>query len=384
MIDFAGISAFEELPEALKAAERQTRKAIADLGDKFKPSTSENDFYPPSENDEWTNGMWTGEINIMYELTGKDEFKAKALEHVESFAERIEKRISIKNHDMGFLYSPSCVAAYMLYGSEKGRDAAIAAADYLISRFQEKGQFIQAWGPIGSRDNYRLIIDCLMNIPLLFWATETTGDEKYRRVAFAHFNTSIECVLRPDDSTYHTYYFDPDTGKPLYGVTHQGNRNDSAWSRGQAWGIYGSALAYRYTRSDKALDVFNRTLDFFLEHLPASIIPYWDFDFTDGSDEPRDSSALAVAICGMLEMSDLLDRPGLRKKAEKLLGVLYRECAVKDPAISDGQLLHGVYCRKSPTNDARDRGVDECNTWGDYFYVEALKRVVTPGWKAYW
>ena len=86
MIDFAGISAFEELPEALKAAERQTRKAIADLGDKFKPSTSENDFYPPSENDEWTNGMWTGEINIMYELTGKDEFKAKALEHVESFS----------------------------------------------------------------------------------------------------------------------------------------------------------------------------------------------------------------------------------------------------------------------------------------------------------
>ena len=384
MIDFAGISAFEELPEALKAAERQTRKAITDLGDKFKPSTSENDFYPPSENDEWTNGMWTGEINIMYELTGKDEFKAKALEHVESFAERIEKRISIKNHDMGFLYSPSCVAAYMLYGSEKGRDAAIAAADYLISRFQEKGQFIQAWGPIGSRDNYRLIIDCLMNIPLLFWASETTGDEKYRRVALAHFNTSIECVLRPDDSTYHTYYFDPDTGKPLYGVTHQGNRNDSAWSRGQAWGIYGSALAYRYTRSDKALDVFNRTLDFFLEHLPASIIPYWDFDFTDGSDEPRDSSALAVAICGMLEMSDLLDRPGLRKKAEKLLGVLYRECVVKDPTISDGQLLHGVYCRKSPTNDARDRGVDECNTWGDYFYVEALKRVVTPGWKAYW
>lgn len=384
MIDFSSMRGFDELPEALAAAEKQTMKAIADLGDKFKPSASTGNFYPESENDEWTNGMWTGEINVMYELTGRELFRDKALEHVESFYDRIVRRISIKNHDMGFLYSPSCVAAYKLYGSEKGRDAAIMAADYLISRFQEKGQFIQAWGPIGSRDNYRLIIDCLMNIPLLFWASDVTGDEKYRRVALAHFNTSIDCVLRPDDSTYHTYYFDPDTGRPLYGVTHQGNRNDSAWSRGQAWGIYGSALAYRYTSSEKALDVFERTLRFFLDHLPQSIIPYWDFDFTDGSDEPRDSSALAVAVCGMLEMSDLQGRPELREKAEKLLGVLYRECAAKDPSVSNGQLLHGVYCRKSPTNDARDRGVDECNTWGDYFYVEALKRVVTPGWKAYW
>ena len=384
MIDLKNMEPFVELPEALSHAETQTLKAMEDLGGKFKPSASTGNFYPPSENDEWTNGMWTGEINVMYELTGKDIFRKKALEHVDSFYDRIVSMSSINNHDMGFLYSPSCVAAYLLYGSDKGRDAALMAADYLISRFQEKGQFIQAWGPIGSRDHHRLIIDCLMNIPLLFWATKTTGDDKYENVALAHFNTSIECVLRHDDSTYHTYYFDPDTGKPLHGVTHQGNRNDSAWSRGQAWGIYGSALAYRYTGSEKALDVFDRTLRFFLAHLPQSVIPYWDFDFDDGSGEPRDSSALAVAICGMLEMSDLLNRPDLRSDADKLLGVLYRTCAVKDPSLSNGQLLHGVYCKKSPTNDARNRGVDECNTWGDYFYVEALKRISTPGWKAYW
>lgn len=384
MINPDDLKPFEELPEALRHAEKQTRKAIDDLGHGFKPSASVNDFYPESANDEWTNGMWTGEINIMYELTGDDLFRMKALEHVDSFYQRITGMISIQNHDMGFLYSPSCVAAYKLYGSEKGKEAAILAADYLISRFQEKGRFIQAWGPIGDRGNYRLIIDCLMNIPLLFWASEVTGDNKYRKVALAHFDTSIQCVLRPDDSTYHTYYFDADTGKPLYGITHQGNRNDSAWSRGQAWGIYGSALAYRYTKSEKALDVFRRTLRFFIKHLPDSIIPYWDFDFTDGSDEPKDSSALAIAICGMLEMSDLLDDDKLRDEASRLLGELYRRCAVKDPSVSNGQLLHGVYCRKSPTNDARNRGVDECNTWGDYFYTEALKRIVSPGWQAYW
>ena len=137
MIDLKNMEPFVELPEALSHAETQTLKAMEDLGGKFKPSASTGNFYPPSENDEWTNGMWTGEINVMYELTGKDIFRKKALEHVDSFYDRIVSMSSINNHDMGFLYSPSCVAAYLLYGSDKGRDAAIMAADYLISRFAE-------------------------------------------------------------------------------------------------------------------------------------------------------------------------------------------------------------------------------------------------------
>ena len=384
MKDISGLPLFTEIDEAVFHAQVQTRKSIEDLRDKFKPSASTGNFYPQSENDEWTNGMWTGEINIMYELTHQKSFKEKALEHVGAFKYRIDEMVAIHNHDMGFLYCPSCVAGYRLYQSEDGKTSALKAADYLISRFQEKGQFIQAWGPVGERKNYRLIIDCLMNIPLLFWASSVSGDDRYEKVALAHFNTSIECVLRPDDSTYHTYFFDPDTGAPLYGVTHQGNRNDSAWARGQAWGIYGSALAYRYTKEEKAKKVFDRTLAYFLSHLPESVIPYWDFDFDDPSDEPRDSSALAIAICGMYEMSDLIGDVKLRDVADRLLGVLYRKCAVKDPALSNGQLLHGVYCKKTPTNDARDRGVDECNTWGDYFYVEALMRSKNPGWQAYW
>lgn len=384
MKDISGLPLFTEIDEAVFHAQVQTQKSIEDLRDKFKPSASTGNFYPQSENDEWTNGMWTGEINIMYELTHQKSFKEKALEHVGAFKYRIDEMVAIHNHDMGFLYCPSCVAGYRLYQSEDGKTSALKAADYLISRFQEKGQFIQAWGPVGERKNYRLIIDCLMNIPLLFWASSVSGDDRYEKVALAHFNTSIECVLRPDDSTYHTYFFDPDTGAPLYGVTHQGNRNDSAWARGQAWGIYGSALAYRYTREEKAKNVFDRTLAYFLSHLPESVIPYWDFDFDDPSDEPRDSSALAIAICGMYEMSDLIGDVKLRDVADRLLGVLYRKCAVKDPALSNGQLLHGVYCKKTPTNDARDRGVDECNTWGDYFYVEALMRSKNPGWQAYW
>ena len=375
---------FSRFDEAVKHAEAQTLRAIDDLKGGFKYCNSIHNSYPEAQNDDWTQGLWTGEINVVWELTGNEFLKHIALKQLDSYQERLRKKINIDTHDLGFIFSPSCVAAWKLYGLEQGREIALVAARALAGRFQEKGRFIQAWGPMGEKGNYRLIIDCLLNIPLLFWASEETGEQSFRRIAEAHFDSTRKNALRPDGSSYHTFFFDPETGKPLYGQTHQGNRNDSAWARGQAWAIYGPALYYRYTKDSKARTMFEKTLAFFLDHLPDSVIPYWDFDFTDGSTEPKDSSALAIAICGMLEMSDLTGDSELRSLASRLFGKLYESCAVKDPKISNGQLLHGVYCRKTPTNDARDRGVDECNTWGDYFYVEALMRLKRPGWRAYW
>lgn len=138
---------------------------------------------------------------------------------------------------MGFLYTLSCVAAYKLTGNETGKEAALMAADKLISRFQIKGEFIQAWGELGAKDNYRLIIDCLLNLPLLYWATEVSGDEKYAQIADKHTKTSLNNLIRGDNSTYHTFFFDPESGVPVKGVTHQGYKDGSAWARGQAWGI---------------------------------------------------------------------------------------------------------------------------------------------------
>ncbi|NBK23314.1 MAG: glucoronyl hydrolase, partial [Spirochaetia bacterium] len=300
--------------------------------------------------------------------------------------DRILKRIDVDHHDMGFLYSPSCVAAYKLTGSEEGKEAALLAADNLISRFQPTGQFIQAWGELGAEDNYRLIIDCLLNLPLLFWATEESGKAIYRDIALKHIDTAMRVIIRDDDSTYHTYYFDTKTGEPTKGVTRQGYRDGSAWARGQAWGIYGSALAYRYTSNPKYFDLFERMTKFFLDHLPSDKVPYWDFDFTDGSDEPKDSSASAIAICGMHEMAKYLDEDKAkfyRSEAEGLLLVLIDACAATEPSASNGLLLHGTYARKSPYNPCNNRGVDECNTWGDYFYLEALMRF-SKDWDSYW
>ncbi len=375
-----------KVEQAIKDCVKVVSTYLDTFTNHFPYSHSENNFYEQSENVEWTTGFWTGVLWLCYEATGEEKFKKAANIQVDSFLNRIENHIDTNHHDMGFLYSPSCVAAYKLTKNESGKKAALLASDNLISRFQEVGQFIQAWGNLGDEDNYRLIIDCLLNLPLLFWATEETGDNKYRDVALRHIDTAMKVIIRPDNSTYHTYYFDKKTGEPTVGITRQGYRDGSAWARGQAWGIYGSALAYRYTKNEKYFDIFKRLTTFFLEHLPEDKLPYWDFDFTTGSDEPRDSSASAIAVCGMLEMSKYLEQDDAlyyTEEAKKLLDVLIDTCAVKDPAVSNGLLLHGTYARKSPYNPCNNRGVDECNTWGDYYYIEALMRL-SKDWDSYW
>lgn len=376
----------KEVQEAAKYCTKQTKAAIEMLGDKFKACNSEGNFYPATDNIDWTEGFYTGEIWLAYEWTQDELFKQVALKQVASFLERIQNRVSVDHHDMGFLYSLSCVSAYKLTGSQEAKEAAILAADNLISRFHEVGGFIQAWGELGAADNYRLIIDCLLNLPLLYWATEVTGDKRYENCAKTHITTSLKCVIREDCSTYHTHFFDKETGEPTYGVTHQGYRDGSAWARGQAWGVYGVALSYRYTKEESYIELFKKITDFFIDHLPSDLVPYWDFDFTDGTTEPKDSSSAAIAVCGMLEMAKYMneeDAAYYTGVARKILKSLIDHYAVKDSSISNGQLLHGTYARDSEYNTCANHGVDECNTWGDYFYCEAIMRQVKD-WELYW
>lgn len=376
----------EYVKMAIDDATKIIKEILPDYTNKFPANSSKDGFYPKTDNCDWTNGFWTGENWLSYELTGDEDYREAAEVQVQSFLHRIINKIGTNNHDMGFLFSLSCVAAYKLTGNEDGKKAAILAADNLANRYREVGNFLQAWGTPGDPAEYRLIIDCLLNLPLLYWATEVTGDKTYAQKAENHIKTAMRCVVRDDNSTYHTHFIDMVTGEPTHGVTHQGNRNDSAWSRGQAWGIYGVALSYIYLQKDEYIDIFRRVTDYFIEHLPEDLIPYWDFDFDDGSDQPRDSSASAIAICGMLEMSKYLEKEEAEKYthiAYRLLRALIDHCANKDTTKANGLLLHGVYGKASPYNDCTDRGVDECNTWGDYFYLEALTRL-TKDWELYW
>ncbi len=391
-----------DIAAGLDFACQQIVSALLDFTEMFQPAYSIDNFYKPSGNDDWTNGFWTGEIWLAYEYLKRRHpdnavdmeklHKAGSIQ-VQSFKDRIEKKISVDHHDMGFLYSPSCVAAYKLTGNEDARCAAIAAADQLLTRFQPVGGFLQAWGPMDQKENYRLIIDCLLNVPLLFWASGETGDDRYKNTALKHIHTAVANVICEDGSTWHTFFFDPVTGEPDHGETCQGYRNGSAWSRGQAWGIYGMAMAYRYTMDPEYIELFYRVADYFMEHLPDNLIPFWDLEFTSWTEamlqkdpQPRDSSSASIAACGMLEMSKYLakDMADLyRGYARKLLKAVYDICAVHDHNISNGLVLHSTYSNHSPYNTCNHYGVDECNLWGDYFYMEALTRLDCD-WEVYW
>jgi len=352
----------------------------------FQDAASTNGFYKPIENNYWTNGFWTGEIWLAYEKSKEDIFKYAALIQVESFYDRIKEKIGVDHHDMGFLYSLSCVAAYKLTGSEKGKKAAIMAAEQLMSRFHKKGGFIQAWGSMDEPENYRLIIDCLLNVPLLYWAYDITGNENYKNVAGAHTKTALAHVIREDYSTHHTFYFEPKTGAPKYGETCQGYNNESAWARGQAWGVYGTALSFRYTKDEMYIEQFKKVSAFYLSRLPEDLVPYWDLIFSDESDEPRDSSSAAIVACGFLEMAKYLPDDEARyykEWARKMIDALIDGYMAVDKTKSNGLLLHGTYSKSSPYNTCNHRGVDECTSWGDYFFMEALTRL-TKNWKLYW
>lgn len=371
-----------EVKEAIENAIKQIDKNIVYFRDYFPSSATKNNKYEIIDNIEWTDGFWTGLLWLAYEYTNNEKYRAVAERNIESFKNRVDKNIELDHHDLGFLYSLSCVSGYKLTGSEIAKEAAIKAADKLISRYQEVGEFIQAWGELGNQDHYRFIIDCLLNIPLLYWAAEETGYNRYREIADKHFVTSCNNVIRDDASAFHTFYMDNETGKPLKGVTRQGYSDSSAWARGQAWGIYGIPLNYKNTKNESCFNLYKGMTNYFLNRLPEDNVCYWDLIFGDGDDQSKDSSAAAIAVCGMHEMNKYIpeideDKEVYKYAMHNILRSLIKNYTNTDIEEGKPVLLHGVYSWHS------GKGVDEGNIWGDYFYLEALMRFYKD-WELYW
>jgi len=375
-----------DVSRALDIAVAQALRNLPEFTYNCQNHTSVGNFYPACDNVQWTCGFWPGIIWLSYEHTGKKPFSDSGRIMVDSFYNRIVNKIEVDHHDMGFLYNPSCVAAYKLTGNLDAQKAAILAADQLLARFHEKGEFLQAWGAMDESDNYRYIIDCLMNLPILYWASEQTSNYKYRLIADRHLKTCLLYSMREDGSTHHTVFMDRSTGKMLRGETCQGYSDDSFWARGQAWAIYGTALCFRYSKNPDCLKAFRKVLQFYLQKLPDDYVPYWDMVFTSRDEEPRDSSSASIVACGLLEMAELVDADEAaeyKKLAWLMIKSLIDNYSVKNPDISNGLVLHATYSKKSPYNTCTPEGVDECASWGDYFYMEALTRIHRE-WKPYW
>lgn len=373
----------EWLQEEIEFAVNKVRENLKTFQETVPPAASEGLVYPEEENIDWTASFWVGMLFLAKELTNSTEFDATIEKQMASFKHRLENKIELETHDIGFLYSLSAVADYQVNKHEASKKLAIQAADLLMERYSPTAQIIQAWGNLNDpAQRGRMIIDCLMNLPLLYFASEQTGDESYKKAAYAHAKQTQKYIVRPNNTTFHTYYFDVKTGEPIEGKTQQGYSDDSCWARGQAWGIYGFTLSYNHTGDYQFLETAKAVADYFISQLPKDRVAYWDLLFNEGSGQERDSSAAAIAVCGLLELAKQLPLSDPKHEeyeavAIKIMQALAQKYTSKKSEHSNGLLLEGVYDKNS------NKGVNECMIWGDYYYLEALTRLA-KSWYSVW
>lgn len=358
--------------EAWEKSLDKTLRNLKRIGARF-PHASQRGQYDLAGPEWWTGGFWPGMLWQLYAESGKPELRAAA-EECEAAMDGVLDAYVRLDHDLGFMWTLTSIANYKLTGSEMSRVRALKAANYLAARFNLKGGYIRAWNPWreGERNEGIAIIDCCMNMPLLFWASQISGDPRYAHIAEAHMDTVLRHFIRGDGSVYHIVSFDPVTGERLEGQGGQGYAPESAWSRGSAWAVYGLTLAYHHTGRSEYLKAAQRTATFFLSRLPDDLVPAWDFRAPRELRELRDSSAASCAACGLLLLGDKTggaDGELYREKGEAILKSLYEGYGAWDDPQEEGLLLHGT------SNYPQGSNIDVPLIYGDYYFVEGIARL---------
>ncbi len=316
---------------------------------------------------DWTSGFYPGCLWYVYEMTGDTLFKKAAEKHTEILEQEKDNNTT---HDMGFKMLCSFGNGYRLTRNRHYRDVLIESAHTLATRYSPVTGCIRSWDHHASRWQFPVIIDNMMNLELLFWAFKETGDSLFYNIAVSHANRTLKNHFRPDYSSWHVVDYDTITGKVIGKVTHQGYADSSAWARGQAWGLYGFTMAYRYTGDKRYLDQANHIAEFILRHLPRDRVPYWDFDAPDIPHEPRDASAAAITASALYELSTYeKDKTAyFFHNAEKILTSLATKY-MTPPDAHNGFLLD-----HSTGNYPAHSEVDVPIIYADYYFLEALIR----------
>ncbi len=355
----------QEVSEKIK----KKMSVVADRNRHKLPYTTENGVYNDCSESNfcwWTNGFYGGMMWQLHYATKQEMYKEIALE----IEEKLDKNLMTfwgMDHDSGFKWLLTAVANYRLTGSEPAHNRGRLAADNLAGRFNPAGRFIRAWndGEEGSRAGWA-IIDCMMNLPLLYWAYEETGDPRYLQIAMAHADTTEKYFIRPDGSANHIVEFSPYTGEFIKTHGGQGYGEGSSWTRGQAWAIYGFALSYLHTKKECYLASAKRVANYFIANMPESyLIPV---DFRQPLDcTLEDTTAAVIAACGMLEIAKLVE------EAEEQL---YRNAALK--------MLQKLEQERCNWSEDCDHIVEKCTAafhderhefaiiYGDYYFIEAI------------
>lgn len=320
----------------------------------------------------WCNGFWAGMMWQMYHATGEVRYQDIARVSEGKLDQCFEEFYGL-HHDVGFMYLPSAVLDYRLTKNEASRKRGLHGATLLAGRFNPVGRFIRAWNDIpGSDDDTRgwAIIDCLFNIPLLYWASEETKDPRFMQIAKLHADTVMEYFVRPDGSVRHIVEFDPFTGEMVRDHGGQGYGQGSSWTRGQAWGLYGFLMSWRHTGKTEYLDTAKRIAHYFIANIPEDgLIPV---DFRQ-PESPRwyDDTASAIAACGLIEIAKdagAFEKELYQGAALKLLKALYENHC--DFSRDNDCIL--TKCTGSYHN-SKDHEINII--YGDYFFLEAMLKL---------
>ena len=366
----------QEKEWALSVAEKivQKTKISASRSKEKIPYVTVNGLFDDCTNriSWWTNGFYAGQLWQLYHAFGEELFK--------EVAEAIEKKLDGSlmdyrgmDHDSGFKWLLTAVANYKMTGRYESKNRGLLAAANLAGRFNLKGQFIRAWNDwsdenIGDNAGWA-IIDCMMNLPLLYWASKETKDPRFEQIARAHANTAIKAFVRENGSVAHIVRFHPETGEKIDTLGGQGIEVGSSWTRGQAWAVYGFALSYRHTKDNAYLETAKKAGRYFADCVPESGIVPVDF-CQDAFLDWEDDSAAAIAACGMLEIERYVE--GEEKK-------FFHDAALK--------LLTTLVEQRCDWSRNTDNIIEKCSScyheenhnfaliYADYYFTEAILKL---------
>jgi unsaturated chondroitin disaccharide hydrolase len=376
------------LEKALQVCIRKTRGNIRRLADEPKSVAwaLDGNYFSHREGffeiGNWTTSFFTGMALLAWRETEDEYFLNQVLRLAPHYREKVFTHFMDTHHDLGFLATLYSVALYKLTGDNEHRAVGLRAAEVLSWRFNEKGDYIRAWGrmdesqsPIAGgflQTDNMAIIDCLMNLPLLYWASLQTGDQKFHEIAVRHADTVLKNFIRPDGSVIHAMHFDLETGLPAEVDNYCGYSKNSYWARGAAWAIYGFALNYAYTRDRKYLQASARLAKKFVTQPQVDGVPLWDFRLPSDRPQVPDASASAITICGIQELArhQAADQELLTSKNQLLRAIC------RDDYLDGNPDCPGVL--KSAYGDK-----PAYSSWGDYYLMEAVTREL-KGEETFW
>ena len=367
-LKLASVFADAEKQSELMLQEIPKVKKTAD--DQFSPRTLHNggELRLVASRD-WTSGFFPGVLWFLNEYTGKDQWKTQA----QAFTAKMEReKTNGTTHDMGFKMYCTYGTGYRLTNDQNYKDILIQSAKTLSTRFRPIIGCMRSWDHNTDKWGFPVIIDNMMNLELLFAATRFSGDSSFYNIAITHANTTMKNHYRPDNSSYHVINYDTVSGQVLHRHTHQGYAHESAWSRGQVWGLYGFTMCYRETKDPKYLEQAEKIAAFVLNHpnMPKDLVPYWDYNAPNIPNEERDASAAAILASALYELSTYSNNYSgkYRKAANTILENLTKSYRSPIGANRGFILLHSTGSKPAKSE------VDVPLSYADYYYLEALLR----------